>query len=103
MNCNGRCANGSIIAGMGGFGVKAYDGAGIITPSIPERHIAAIQATEETTVESVAAAWDAPADVAGATIPAGACLFLKAESVTIASGTGFVYYGYGVVHSGGDG
>ena len=103
MNSNGRTANGNIIAGMGGFGCKAYDGAGTITPAIPNRHIAAIQATEETQIDTVSASWDAPADVEGATIPAGSCLFLKAASVTITGGAGFVYYGNGAVTPGGDG
>lgn len=103
MRTNRNTANGMTIAGMGGYGCKAYDGPGTISPSIEDRHIAAIQAVEETQISTVNAAWDAPAEVDGATIPAGSCLFIKAASVTISAGSGFAYYGYGAVQTGGGG
>ena len=95
-----RTANETSIAGMGGYGVKAYDGAGKVS-AITDRHICVVQATTETEISTVEAAWDAPADVDGATIAAGACLFLRAKSVTFVSGSGFVYYGNGEVEIGG--
>lgn len=74
---NRNAANGSMIAGMGGFGCMLYNATG--------------------------AAWDAPAAVDGLVLTAGNCLYLKAASVTILSGTGIMYYGYGqVAEAGGE-
>ena len=97
MNTNSKTKNGVIIAGMGGYGCKYFDEAGKIGPAIDDRHISVIQATEDVTISSIEAAWDAPADVAGAVIPAGACMFVKAKSVTVSDGKGFAYYGIGAV------
>ena len=97
MNTNSKTKNGVIIAGMGGYGCKYFSSAGKIEPAISDRHISVIQATEDVTISSVEAAWDAPADVAGAVIPAGSCMFVKAKSVTISDGKGFAYYGAGAV------
>lgn len=103
MKVNESMANGYMIAGMGGFGCKTYDCASSTKVEPADgRHIAVIQAYDETTVESVEAAWDAPADVAGVVIPAGACLFVRAKSVTISAGYGVCYYGNGVVYPAGE-
>ena len=96
-----KSANESNIAGMGGYGVKAYDGAGKVS-ALNGLHICCVQATTETEISTVEAAWDAPADVDGTTIAAGGCLFLRAKSVTFISGSGFVYYGNGQVVPGGE-
>lgn len=101
MKGNQKTANETSIAGMGGYGVKAYDGAGKVS-ALSGLHICVVQATTETQISTVEAAWDAPADVDGATIAAGACLFLRAKSVTFISGSGFVYYGSGEVVPGGE-
>lgn len=48
--------------------------------------------TEMQRVPKCKACWDAPTDVDGIIIPAGMCLYVKAESVTISSGCGVIYY-----------
>lgn len=111
---NRNAANGSMIAGMGGFGCMLYNATGAATKYEPEaenRHIVAVQALTDTTIRTVGAAWDAPAAVDGLVLTAvdglvltaGNCLYLKAASVTILSGTGIMYYGYGqVAEAGGE-
>ena len=103
---NRTAANGSMIAGMGGFGCMLYNATGAATKYEPEaenRHIVAVQALTDTTIRTVGAAWDAPAAVDGLVLTAGNCLYLKAASVTILSGTGIMYYGYGqVAEAGGE-
>ena len=103
---NRNAANGSMIAGMGGFGCMLYIATGAATKYEPEaenRHIVAVQALTDTTIRTVGAAWDAPAAVDGLVLTAGNCLYLKAASVTISSGTGIMYYGYGqVAEAGGE-
>ena len=54
--------------------------------------VSVIQAFEDTEILTVKACWDAPTDVDGIIIPAGMCLYVKAESVTISSGCGVIYY-----------
>lgn len=83
---NRNAANGSMIAGMGGFGCMLYNATGAATKYEPEaenRHIVAVQALTDTTIRTVGAAWDAPAAVDGLVLTAGNCLYLKAASVTI--------------------
>ena len=103
---NRSAANGSMIAGMGGFGCMYYNATGAATkyePAADNRHIVAVQALTDTNIRTAGAAWDAPADVDGVILTAGNCLYLKAASVTITSGTGILYYGYGQVkEAGGD-
>lgn len=97
---NKTAANTSMIAGMGGFGCMYYNATGAATkyePAVDNRHIVAVQALTDTTIRTVGAAWDAPAEVDGVILTAGNCLYLKAASVTITSGTGILYYGYGQV------
>lgn len=89
---NRNAANGSMIAGMGGFGCMLYNATGAATKYEPEaenRHIVAVQALTDTTIRTVGAAWDAPAAVDGLVLTAGNCLYLKAASVTISSGTDY--------------
>lgn len=75
---NRNAANGSMIAGMGGFGCMLYNATGAATKYEPEA-------------------------VDGLVLTAGNCLYLKAASVTILSGTGIMYYGYGqVAEAGGE-
>ena len=65
---NRNAANGSMIAGMGGFGCMLYNATGAATKYEPEaenRHIVAVQALTDTTIRTVGAAWDAPAAVDG--------------------------------------
>lgn len=95
-------ANASMVAGMGGYGCMTYNATGAATeivPKAPERHFAVIQALEDTTIETVKAAWDAPTELDGVTISAGSCIFVKAASVTITAGYGILYYGYGAVEA----
>lgn len=94
---NRNAANGSMIAGMGGFGCMLYNATGAATKYEPEaenRHIVAVQALTDTTIRTA---------VDGLVLTAGNCLYLKAASVTISSGTGIMYYGYGqVAEAGGE-
>ena len=71
---NRNAANGSMIAGMGGFGCMLYNATGAATKYEPEaenRHIVAVQALTDTTIRTVGAAWDAPAAVDGLVLTAG--------------------------------
>ncbi len=102
---NRNAANGSMIAGMGGFGCMIYKPERPLKyePEAENRHIVAVQALTDTTIRTAGAAWDAPAAVDGLVLTAGNCLYLKAASVTISSGTGIMYYGYGqVAEAGGE-
>ena len=89
-------ASASAIASMGGYGCKMYN----VSAGKPEEFkaegmgtfVSVIQAFEDTEVKAVKAYWDAPTEVDGIVIPAGMCLYVKAESVTIASGYGVIYY-----------
>ena len=70
---NRNAANGSMIAGMGGFGCMLYNATGAATKYEPEaenRHIVAVQALTDTTIRTVGAAWDAPAAVDGLVLTA---------------------------------
>ena len=96
-------ADASIIAGMGGYGCMYFNEGGTYEPSIPDRHICAIQTLASTTIESVAAAWDAPADnIENVTFSEETFLYVKAASVKITSGEGILYYGNGTVEEAGD-
>ena len=75
---NNTAASASAIASMGGYGCKKYN--------VPGGD------AEDTEILTVKACWDAPTDVDGIIIPAGMCLYVKAESVTISSGCGVIYY-----------
>ena len=81
---NNTAASASAIASMGGYGCKKYN--------VPGGDAEEIQAFEDTEILTVKACWDAPTDVDGIIIPAGMCLYVKAESVTISSGCGVIYY-----------
>lgn len=96
MRTNAANANASAIAGMGGYGCEAYDGAGTITP--PEgKHIRVLQAYEATSLTTVVSPDEAKAEVDGVVIPGGCCLYICASSVEVASGTGIVYFAPGSV------
>lgn len=98
MRIDQKAAQESMITSMGGYGCKKYD---VVAGNQPQKitsgkdglYVSVIQAFEDTTVDQVEYTWDAPADVDGIIIPAGMCLYVKAESVTISSGSGVVYYG----------
>lgn len=99
-----KVAESCAIASLGGYGCMYYSGSGKYEPSIPDRHICAIQALTDTTITSIGAAWDAPADnVSDLDISEETTLYVKAASVTIASGDGILYYGYGEAVEAGDG
>lgn len=56
---NRNAANGSMIAGMGGFGCMLYNATGAATKYEPEaenRHIVAVQALTDTTIRT----WELP-------------------------------------------
>ena len=100
MRANKTQATASTVAGMGGYGCMVYNATGAATvfvPEVDERHIAVVQAFEDTVIKHVNAAWNAPASVDGITLPAGDCLFVKAASVEITDGVGIIYYGAGNV------
>ena len=93
---NNTAASASAIASMGGYGCKTYN-APVGKPKEFKAEgigtfVSVIQAFEDTEIKTVNAWWDAPTDVDGIVIPAGMCLYVKAESVTIASGYGVIYY-----------
>ena len=104
MRVNNTAASASAIASMGGYGCKKYnvpggnaeefkaDGVGTfvsVIQAFEDTEILTVKASEILTVK---ACWDAPTDVDGIIIPAGMCLYVKAESVTISSGCGVIYY-----------
>lgn len=87
-----------MVSSMGGYGCKKYevlDGGEAQKIDVQDKplFISVIQAFEDTAISTVEAMWDAPADVDGIVIPAGMCLYVKAKSVTITSGSGVIYYG----------
>ena len=93
---NNTAAFASAIASMGGYGCKKYNVPGGDAEEFKAdgigTFVSVIQAFEDTEILTVKACWDAPTDVDGIIIPAGMCLYVKAESVTISSGCGVIYY-----------
>lgn len=87
---NNTAASASAIASMGGYGCKKYNVPGGDAEEFKAdgvgTFVSVIQAFEDTEILTVKACWDAPTDVDGIIIPAGMCLYVKAESVTISSG-----------------
>lgn len=96
MRVNNTAASASAIANMGGYGCKKYNVPGGDAEEFKAdgigTFVSVIQAFEDTEILTVKACWDAPTDVDGIIIPAGMCLYVKAESVTISSGCGVIYY-----------
>lgn len=96
MRVNNTAASASAIASMGGYGCKKYNVPGGDAEEFKAdgigTFVSVIQAFEDTEILTVKACWDAPTDVDGIIIPAGMCLYVKAESVTISSGCGVIYY-----------
>lgn len=77
---NNTAASASAIASMGGYGCKKYN--------VPGGDAEEFKADGVGTFVSVIQAFEDTEII----IPAGMCLYVKAESVTISSGCGVIYY-----------
>lgn len=79
------------ISSLGGHGGVRISDTSLTSPTAPLRKFVAIQAETETVINT------APGNVTGldgATIPAGAIVYGRFDSVTLTSGTVIAYMGY---------